>query len=586
MNYQCIRIIVLIALATHPPTTAFAQLGILSWFSKAAKVAKVGEELSIVGKLGVLTRAEMLAVAGASGVYLDVNGAQIVVHSLQDATKAVTIGTEDLTNSLGRALSAVGADANTTRMVMTPNAVESLGPALDELVKSNKVFVFDRDVGTVPLRLEKLADGSSAYLRELTSGLYVRLDEQLGEEVIELLKAPLRTEQIRVISAFDATADADAIKLVANAAGDRLSDLSAIIRPDGTISFRKYANRTVVLIGHVEDGAFVARAADGSIARKISISALEKAAREADVTLLSAGCRTETAGASAGFVHEITDSGFSRSLSTALQAETYQGFLGALGGESPFVVSDRGLSSLAHEHRIRAEAVERFATPVNAGFRSVRLYQAIRGVIEIYETHIIAFFGLLITAFLLTFKRNRAAFMNSYPLLAAPAIQPTVYMVEWCIREFVFLLVGPFVSATVACSLPFGRWRHRDRLNVFLWSALKRPAGFLFHALAFISYLAIWFALLMAIIPFFFTISEVLRYRSEYSFSVMLLSIAIGVATFWYAQRKVPSRIVDAVAAKDWPPSVRLISMWGMAAGIVLVGFVASTLLIFVGSLL
>jgi len=340
----------------------------------------------------------------------------------------------------------------------------------------------------------------------------------------------------------------------------------------------------VLLVGHVEDGAFVTRASDGTISLKTPISALEKAAREADVTLLSAGCRTEAAGASAGFVQEITDAGFSRSLSAALKAETFQGFLGALGKEAPLVVSNRGLSSLAHETRIRADAVERFALPVNAGFRSVRMYQAVRGAVEIYETQILAFLGLLVVAFVLTFKRNRAAFMNSYPLLAASAIQPTVYVIEWCIREFLFLLVGPFVSITLACSLPFGGWQHRDRLNVFLWSALKRPAEFLFHVLAFVSYLAIWCALLVAIIPFFLSVSQALNYLAgDYFFSVTLTCMAIGVATFWYAQRTVPSRIVDALATKDWPPSVRLTSMWGAAAGIVILGLVASTLLTLLG---
>jgi hypothetical protein len=153
MNFHCILIIVLLALAIHLPGTAHAQLG-LNWLSKAGKVTKTAEELSLAGKLGsaaaVLTRAEMLAIAGSSGFYLDVRGTQIVVHSLQDATKTFAIATQDLANSLGPALSAAGADASAARVVMTRNTAESLRGALDEVAKNYKIFVFDKDIGTVP----------------------------------------------------------------------------------------------------------------------------------------------------------------------------------------------------------------------------------------------------------------------------------------------------------------------------------------------------------------------------------------------------------------------------------------------------
>ena len=172
------------------------------------------------------------------------------------------------------------------------------------------------------------------------------------------------------------------------------------------------------MMGHIEDGAFVVKGVDGSL-RSIPIDLLEKAARNADVTLLSAGCNSEIAGASNGFIDYITDAGFASSLTSALDARTYAEFFGRLGSKSPFVVSDSGLKTLADENRIEIEAVKRYAKPVNFGIRTIRIFQAFRSVIEIYQMELQAFLATLFATFVLLFRRNRSAFMNNYPFLLA-----------------------------------------------------------------------------------------------------------------------------------------------------------------------
>jgi hypothetical protein len=592
MTHRTLCVIVLVAALCASVRPVVAQVGVLSWLFKAEKVAHVGGEISLAAKLGrttaSLTRAEVLTLAaGTTGVYLEIEGPQVVLQSLQGMAKSVSIATEDLTKSLSRILRDIGGDAPNSRVLMTRHTATSLGPALDDLIKANKAFVFDSDFGQVPLRLERLADGSPARFREIVPGLYVRLEGELSSDVISLLQAPLRTDRLRVVSIFHATDDADAIKRVAEVAGDRLSDVNKILRPDGSVSFRAFSKQTVVIVGHVEDGAFVAKAADGSIASKVSISALEKAARDADVSLLSAGCSSEVAGSSNGFIEGITDSGFAASLRAALSTDTYGKFLGAMGKESPFVVSDRGLSALADEHRLQMEVVNRYSKPINGGFRTVRIYQAFRGALEVYQIELLAVVGAVITSFLLMFKRNRSAFLNAYPLLPASMFHPNVYLTTRCIREFLFLVIGPFVSLAVACSLPLGGWKYRDRFNLFLWSALSRPAEFAFYLFAYCSYFLLWVSLLVAIASFFLAVSEVLRASAgESSFVLLIVCMGIAIGCFWYAQRKIPELIIDSLMAKDWPREVRLVGMLAAAIGIVIVGIVASLSIATVGWLL
>ena len=369
---------------------AAAQVAILSWLLKAEKVATVGENLSLAERLGMaaakLSRAEVATLAGGvAGAYVYLDGPTVVLESLQDAAISIVLKTDDLRTSLSNALSTVGGHSAGSRILMTQNTADTLSSVLHDAIKADKVFVFDNDFGQVPVRLEKLATGQTAKYRELVPGLYVGLNESLSDEVVQLLKSPFRSGQLRLVSTFDVVDDADSIKRITNVVGDRFSDATQIIQSDGSVSLRAFSGKTIIMMGHIEDGAFVVKGLRGSL-RSVPIPLLEQAARDADVTLLSAGCGSEVAGASNGFIDYITDAGFASSLKSALDAQTYAEFFGHLGNTAPFVVSDKGLKTLAGENRIQIEAVKRYAKPVNLGIRSIRIYRAFRGVIEIYQS--------------------------------------------------------------------------------------------------------------------------------------------------------------------------------------------------------
>jgi hypothetical protein len=328
--------------------------------------------------------------------------------------------------------------------------------------------------------------------------------------------------------------DADSIKRVTDVVGDRFSNLTQIIQSDGSVSLKAFSGQTVITMGHIEDGAFVVKGADGSL-RSVPIPLLEEAARNADVTLLSAGCGSEQAGASNGFIDYITDAGFAASLKSALDARTYADFFGQLGSKSPFVVSDKGLKTLADETRIQIETLNRYARPVNLGIRTVRIFQAFRSVIEIYQFELQALLAAVCVAFILFFRRNRSEFINMYPFLSSPKLHPFVYFSSRICREIVFFLIGPFISVLGALSIPLFGWQNRGEAFSYLWSCLRRPGQFIIKALLFLSVYFIWICLLVSIVPFFISVGELFAWRGEVNLYISIALLGLGVISFWYA---------------------------------------------------
>ena len=577
------RVLPLVALAATLllASPATAQVGILSWLLKGERIATVGEDLSLAEKLGMatakLSRAEVATLAGGvAGAYVYFDGSTVVLESLQDAAKSIILRADDLKTSFSHALSTVGGASPNSRILMTRSTADTLSPVLHDAIKNNKIFVLDNDFGQVPVRIEKLATGQTAMFRELVPGLYVPLNKSLGDDVVQLLKSPFRSERLRLISTFDKLDDANSIKRVTDVVGDRFSDWTQIFRSDGSVSLKPFSGETIIMMGHIEDGAFVVKGVDGSL-RSIPIDLLEKAARNADVTLLSAGCNSEIAGASNGFIDYITDAGFASSLTSALDARTYAEFFGRLGSKSPFVVSDSGLKTLADENRIEIEAVKRYAKPVNFAIRTIRIFQAFRSVIEIYQMELQAFLATLFATFVLLFRRNRSAFMNNYPFLSSPKIHQFVYVSSRISREVVFLLIGPFISLLAALSIPVFGWQKRQDALSYLWSCLRRPGEFVIKALLFLSVYFIWICLLVSIVPFFISVGEVFARRGEVNLYISVALLGLGVLSFWYAQRTVPTMLIDRLVETNWPLEVRFIAIIVAGLAIVTIGLIAST---------
>ena len=125
-------------------------------------------------------------------------------------------------------------------------------------------------------------------------------------------------------------------------------------------------------------------------------------------------------------------------------------------------------------------------------------------------------------------------------------------------REVVFLLIGPFISLLAALSIPVFGWQKRQDALSYLWSCLRRPGEFVIKALLFLSVYFIWICLLVSIVPFFISVGEVFARRGEVNLYISVALLGLGVLSFWYAQRTVPTMLIDRLVETNWPLEVRI----------------------------
>ncbi|MCP3391876.1 hypothetical protein NLM27_24080 [Bradyrhizobium sp. CCGB12] len=497
-----------------------------------------------------------MLLAGGAAVFVDVQGSQVIVEGISNAARAVVNLSDDVVRAARGVIDDIGGmRVNPKRYAMTLETANLLGNKIDDLAKDGQVFVVESGFGAVPLRILPLGNGTLGRFREVSPGLIVRLDQQMTEEVVELLKSPVQTERIRVAAFFDGS-DVDSIKRLADAAGDKLTEGRLLVDASGKIALPYRSGDVVIAIGHVEDGSFVARSAGGNVTQRIAIAELEAAADDAGVTVLTAGCSCVRATGRSGFVDSVTDVGISASLSEAMNAKSYAQMLGAFGrSESPYVITGPAMNKLAEHRVLELEQLVRHEKAVNTGAFSLRLVRFIEaeGIVQ----YLIPWWGFGIVAFTFMFRRNRAAYLRLFPIVPNPRLHPTWSIVVKCGREILFFVVAPLISALVAISFLFGGWSFRDFLHEHLWSAFLRPLHFVISTIFFVAFIALRLGLIVAFcLPAVLALAELAFSFERYPTYVLVVASVLMIpyaVLAWRTVKHLPGWLVDWISEKNWP---------------------------------
>jgi len=158
------------------------------------------------------------------------------------------------------------------------------------------------------------------------------------DEIFWLLKQPLNPSDFKVISLFDKS-DLSTINTITKNIGELHLPFEKIINNGLNKSFKKLKNKTVFILGHIENGNYVVRGADSSIVQKIPLSQIENISNVYNISLISLGCKGGLIKNSSGFINNVRDIDIISNLDKALTSKNYEElFLSFATIDSPFVI--------------------------------------------------------------------------------------------------------------------------------------------------------------------------------------------------------------------------------------------------------
>ena len=467
--------VVVVLLTLAPASGSIA--GPLSWLSKAGRTA--GKAAPKVAAVAGLSRARVLALGSALGagtVVLEARGGRLL---LEAADLGVT-GLEGTLDDLGQLTNRVRSilpDFKPQYLISAESADE-LGPRLDILLESGTVYIAEPGGNAALVVTRRLVGAQSRYFKELRPNVLVPLETPITPEAAEALAVPLRRGNLTIVSAFGRD-DVDAVQKLATAAGDRLEPIESLVESIRTESFERFRNQTVIVVGHVENGAFVTRDAAGRKVSSIDIAELEQLATRSDTQLLSAGCYSSCVGARAGFVDAVTDTEMAQAVRLAFDAETNADLLEAFATARPLVISEEALQQFATSHTLYLDEMAAGSGAARTGAVTVRLSSKVAmpaALSEILEV-IGSWYLIGLVALIFMFKTSWAALLDVFPRLPSPDLPETqtASLLAGGGRAVLLGVVGPVVSAITVFTFLFGGWPYRQRTMTWLWGWLRYP---------------------------------------------------------------------------------------------------------------
>ena len=497
--------------------TSSADAQLLRLLGKSAKstAAATGTAGRVAAK--ALTKAEVAALAGGltGAIYIEAKGGKVLLEALESASGAVSGSADDvfkLSKQMGSELKIPA-----RKYILNHHTLDELNERLHPLIQQGNVYIADPVAGPIKLVAHHTRDGWSAF-KQLRPGILTPTRSHLTTEIIDVLNIPAQSEKIAVLSMFAET-DIDSIKALASAAGERLLGTEMRDRMLRSQVFDDVRGKFVVVVGHVEDGKFMAKGANGAATQAIAIDQLEKMAEAADVTLVSAGCSSFCFGSKAGYARPITDRAAADSIKEALDAVTLGDMLGAFGKANPLILSEESLHRFSSTRRLELAHDARFDRPVSATTLGIRVFSPLHKAIIDRETRqaLLFWYGVGLIGMLSMFSANRDAFKRAYPVLPAPSIPSAqlMFALRALLREMLFIALAPAFMAVVIITWFFGAWRYRRQLLVYFWSFVRTP----FSALAL---LVLWLLSVALIMGAYFVVI----------LALLGLAMAIAIPTF------------------------------------------------------
>lgn len=453
-----------------------ADAGILSWIerkvetgtSKSAHMVEKGAAIA-------LTRQELATLAidiGSGATVVEFGGGKLIMNTLHKGD--VLSGTLD---DLSSFLTLTKKTTQTPIFVLSTESGVTFGARLDDLLKVGEVYIVES--GLKPMRVTKaLIRDEPKYFKEISSGVLAPIEILVPSDINQLLGMPLRYEDISVVSMFSID-DVDALARLTDSAGGRLVDSKTLIDGVKDKSIAEFAGKNVVVVGHIENGAFIARNAQGEISHVLEIGELEKAAARSSVNVFSVGCSSYCAGSKMGYTTSITDLQVSEIIQEVVKSTTVKDMLTAFGKVEPFVISSESLSALVQTHRLELFSLSHYGGLLDRQVQVLRIKQAFARPLPSLSDLPMPVFLWLLGWFAVLFMADlhRDALYQTFPkvpYLRSVRVMSRDFLVK-ILAELLFFLITPLISLIVIFSIFNGHWHSREKIINSVWFAIGHP---------------------------------------------------------------------------------------------------------------
>jgi hypothetical protein len=498
------RLLCGLVLAALLAAAGVAQAGWLTELGKAGRAAGHAAPASArLSKTQVLVASAGL---GAGVVYVDVHGSKLLMELGDSAGHALASSTDDVADLVARVHPK--GSAAPKRFVLTRESAVELGPNMKQLFEQGEVFVVEPTTG--PLRvLSKVISGRPKYFKQIYPGLLTPAESHISTEVAQALAESVKRERLRVATMFSPS-DVDSLRLMASAAGDRLLGAEALVASALARTLEGMRGGVLVVVGHVEDNAFVLRSAAGATVRTLRFSDLEDLAAASDVKIISAGCSSYCGGATAGFARQVTDAQMAEAIKAAFDTDTTGALLGAFGKHEALVANQAALEGFARSRQLHLAQLHLGSAAVDSGSLAVRLYAAARrpGLLVAIGEAMGSAYLLGAASSLVMFRTSRAAFLRSFPQLPTPQLPQNHvrYVVALVGRTLLYIALAPFFALAAITFIFLGGWAGREAFQAWLWRCIRHPAtglteGLVFAALASVTILLYACAFALLFVP-------------------------------------------------------------------------------------
>lgn len=416
-----------------------------------------------------VTVAATVLSAGRTAAYLARSGSELLLYRsgseaplrLPESPRGALVLPDDL----------VGHLKPNQELVIDSALAETIQPIAGGLAARYRLAIFDPRYGSRPV-VRSGADAADL-LVALQPGLSIPLRHAaIPSDIWSLLGRPLAPQRVRAL-ALVSKEDPDTLARLLQAGGDRIAILP---RSDVPFSLRDFRNGVAILIGHVEEGAFVLPGAGSAPARRIGFAEVEAEAARNNTTVLYVGCGTFSEGTGTGYLREVLDSEVAEGLGRGLKASTYQELLAAFGTtSSPFVIIPDAFRREANSLVLATERLQAQDQRLHRGAASVRLTTRFAPISTLVDTNLLLCVATLLILIAIGLQTSWASYDRMFPALPYRALRPRAFRVAHGGKLLLFGLLLPFsVLWTTSLVLLFVGWEKRAAYFELFWSLFLR----------------------------------------------------------------------------------------------------------------
>lgn len=375
-------------------------------------------------------------------------------------------GVTHIVDSNGRIETFESNDELTRRI---PNAENPINPRSFAMVEADYFYFIDElkafsngemvqvilRNGEMAIAKQFLSNGKIEVGLELDSGvIYHGNSASALTNAIKFLNVNFDARDVSVLSLFSrddfvanqriAMAGKELHRNIASSSSENIINLVTSMR-----------QKIIVVVGHVEGPDFVVRQADGTASLQLPINDLERAAINADASLILLGCNTSKYSASTGLLSTTKDTDVAKSISLALASADYGGFFSHLAGtEAPFLLRGHTLNGQGRL-MIKRQMSERHENQVTGVYVSTIIVAGLspaesavlrsRYIFFIPNSFTVTYFSGAILALMRvqSFWKN---WRKLWPLAPSRANRPLIARIVISLKWILFLFLAPIAG--------------------------------------------------------------------------------------------------------------------------------------------